>query len=93
MLQKQLWKEATPSFSLETVLIRKDGSLIWCQVTSILFPDQGETLGYTIIEDITEKHDLRLQKDEFIGIATHELKTPVTSIKAYAQILLKRFVM
>jgi signal transduction histidine kinase len=87
MLQKQLWKEATPSFSLETVLIRKDGSLIWCQVTSILFPDQGETLGYTIIEDITEKHDLRLQKDEFIGIATHELKTPITSLKASLQLM------
>lgn len=27
------------------------------------------------------------QKDEFIGIASHELKTPVTSIKAYAQVL------
>src|SRR5581483_922734 len=26
-------------------------------------------------------------RDEFIGIASHELKTPVTSIKAYAQML------
>jgi PAS domain S-box-containing protein len=87
MLQKQLWKEATPSFSLETTLIRKDGSIIWCQVTSILFPDQEEQLGYTIIEDITEKHELRLQKDEFIGIATHELKTPITSLKAALQLM------
>lgn len=41
--------------------------------------------------DITERKRLELQKDEFIGVASHELKTPVTSIKAYTQILLKRF--
>jgi PAS domain S-box-containing protein len=87
MLQEHLWEKSTPSFTLETVLIKKDGSSIWCQVTSILFPDQGENLGYTIIEDITEKHDLRLQKDEFIGIATHELKTPITSLKAALQLM------
>jgi two-component system CheB/CheR fusion protein len=37
--------------------------------------------------DITERKMFEHQKDEFIGIASHELKTPVTSIKAYAQIL------
>lgn len=87
LLQEQLWKESTPSFSLETALIKKDGSLIWCKVTSTLFPDQGENMGYTIIEDITEKHELQLQKDEFIGIATHELKTPITSLKASLQLM------
>lgn len=31
------------------------------------------------------------QKDDFIGVASHELKTPVTSIKGYTQILQMRF--
>lgn len=37
--------------------------------------------------DITERKAIEKQKEEFIGVASHELKTPVTSIKAYAQIL------
>src|SRR5581483_3291929 len=32
-----------------------------------------------------------LRRDDFIGIASHELKTPVTTIKAFTQILQKRF--
>ncbi|MBC7708133.1 PAS domain-containing sensor histidine kinase [Polaromonas sp.] len=43
------------------------------------------------IEDITERKQLEEQKDEFISIASHELKTPITSVKAYAQILGQRF--
>lgn len=42
------------------------------------------------IEDITDRKDIEQQKDSFIGIASHELKTPITTLKAYAQILKKR---
>ena len=41
--------------------------------------------------DITEQKELERQKENFLGIASHELKTPVTSIKAYAQVLLQLF--
>ncbi len=43
------------------------------------------------IEDITERKQNEQQKDEFISIASHELKTPITSVKAYTQILGQRF--
>jgi PAS domain S-box-containing protein len=88
-LQVKLWDHAMPSFSLETCLTKLDGTIIWCQVTSILFTDNGETLGYTIIEDVTEQRNLRLQKEQFISIASHELKTPITSLKGIAQLLNK----
>ena len=60
VLRKKLWQKEMPSFSLETCLMKKDGTLIWCQVTSILFPDNSKTLGYTIIEDTTEKYYFKL---------------------------------
>ena len=47
-------------------------------------------LVYAIVHaamDVTKQVQLQQQKDEFLGIASHELKTPVTSIKAYAQVL------
>jgi PAS domain S-box-containing protein len=87
LLQEKLWKKLIPSFSLESCLLKKDGTLIWCQITTILFEDKGETLGYTIIEDITEKYYLRLQKEEFISVASHELKTPITVLKANLEII------
>ncbi len=39
------------------------------------------------IEDITQKKIIDKQKDDFIGIVSHELKTPLTSTKAFVQIL------
>jgi PAS domain S-box-containing protein len=86
-LQQKLWASLTPSFSLETCLLKKDGTLIWCQVTSILIPENGRRLGYTILEDITEQHNLRLKREEFISVASHELKTPITSLNATLQIM------
>jgi PAS domain S-box-containing protein len=40
-----------------------------------------------VMYDITQRKRIEQQKDEFIGIASHELKTPLTSIKAYAEVL------
>lgn len=34
-----------------------------------------------------ERKKAAIQKDEFLGFASHELKTPVTSIKAYIQLM------
>lgn len=44
------------------------------------------------MEDITERKLLEKKKDEFISIASHELKMPVTSIQAYTQVLYNEFV-
>ncbi len=61
----------------------------WFSFTYKPIKDSNEQV-YAIIHaatDVTKLVQLQQQKDEFLGIASHELKTPVTSIKAYAQVL------
>lgn len=87
VVQEKLWSKATPSFSLETCLLKKDGTQVWCQITSILFEDMNTTLEYTIIEDISTQYNLRKQKEQFINLASHELQTPLTSLKAGLQLM------
>lgn len=95
-LQKGLWAEKLTSFSTDTCVIRKDKQVLWCHVTSIIFEDNGNSYGYTIVEDISDRKNLEriraevdAKKDEFISIVSHELKTPLTTIKAINQLLQK----
>jgi PAS domain S-box-containing protein len=63
-LQHELWNEGKTSFSIDTCIIRKNGTTLWCHVNSIRFHDGNEMLGYTIIEDITERKELEHAQEE-----------------------------
>lgn len=83
----------------EDIFIRPDGSFYPVAFMASPILNKGKPIGTVIeVRDTTEEKKaeeerrcLERQKDEFIGIASHELKTPVTSIKAYTQILQHRF--
>ncbi|HEY0057374.1 MAG TPA: PAS domain S-box protein [Pedobacter sp.] len=65
----------------------KDGRTIERFGTSVM-GDDGTYYGWAWhFRDITKKREMQKQKDEFISTVSHELKTPVASIKAYAQLL------
>ncbi len=44
----------------------------------------------TIIQDITERMKAEQRKDDFISMTSHELKTPVTSLKGFVYVLQRR---
>lgn len=57
---------------------------------SPLFNEKGEIRGAIIVfADITEKKRLEKVRQDFISNVSHELKTPLTSIKAMVEVLLE----
>ncbi|MGB4400861.1 MAG: PAS domain S-box protein [Daejeonella sp.] len=78
-------------YEIEFRLNHSDGTIHWCVVNGQpQYRADGKFTGYIgACVDITDQKHLQQQKDDFIGIASHELKTPVTSIKAYTQVLEK----
>lgn len=74
-------------------IIWPDGSLRWLASRAVVALDAQHRsvrmIGVNI--DITASKELDEQKDAFVGVASHELKTPVTSLKMYADLLQRRF--
>ena len=52
-LQEELWSKQLPFFKLKACLHRKDRTLVWVDVTTILYKDQEETYGFTVLDDIS----------------------------------------
>ena len=50
----------------------------------------GIAMVVTIIHDITERMIVERRKEEFISMTSHELKTPVTSLKGFTNVLQRR---
>lgn len=88
-----LAKKQTSIQQYETVLYKDNGQKIDLSITVSPVRDTGgKLLGTSIIaRDITALRTLERRKDAFISIASHELKTPMTSIKAFSQLLDRRF--
>ncbi|WP_162996428.1 PAS domain-containing sensor histidine kinase [Mucilaginibacter celer] len=75
-------------YQYEFRLKDKAGNYKWHLTRALPFIIDGKTIKwFGTNTDIDEQKQLQRQKDDFLGIASHELKTPVTSIKAYAQVL------
>jgi PAS domain S-box-containing protein len=73
----------------ETQRITSDGQLLDLSLTiSPIRDTEGRVVGVSkIARDISERKQDEARKNDFIGMVSHELKTPLTSIAALVQLL------
>ncbi|WP_342646883.1 PAS domain-containing sensor histidine kinase [Mucilaginibacter sp. CSA2-8R] len=73
-------------------VIKRSGDMPWVRIQGkVYFNHAGKPvriLGTAL--DITEQRRLQQVKDDFISIASHELKTPLTSLNASLQLLSRK---
>ncbi len=70
----------------------KDGHWVTMAGTgSAIYDEQGRpTLIVSTAHDISQQAELERRKDEFISMASHELKTPITSLKGFTSVFQRR---
>lgn len=76
----------------ETLRVCKDGSLLPVSVTvSPIMDHTGTIIGASAIaRDISKRRALERQREAFISLVTHELKSPLTSVQANLQLAQRR---
>ena len=76
-------------FNGEFRILDKEGKYRWLLANGQpRFKPDGSFAGYiSSCADITEQKEAEQRKDDFISIASHELKTPITALKGAIQLL------
>jgi PAS domain S-box-containing protein len=72
----------------ENWLVRQDGRLLWASGHSVpLWDEHHQLRGFAkIFRDRSERKALDTAREAFLAAASHDLKTPLTTIKGIAQI-------
>lgn len=73
-----------------------EGNILYLGInSSVIFDEKGEKIGFVIIckdlsisREIAKLRELDSMKNEFVSLVTHELRTPLSSIISYSEILL-----
>ncbi|HEY0667301.1 MAG TPA: ATP-binding protein, partial [Sphingobacteriaceae bacterium] len=93
LLIKVLDREATDdNYDMEFRITGFNNKERWVRVKGKVFVDAyGKPVRFLgAVLDITNQKQEELRKNDFIAIISHELKTPLTTIKSYVQILLEK---
>jgi PAS domain S-box-containing protein len=73
----------------ETEVICRDGSRLPVVLGGVLFQEQPPQLVSFVLDNSARK-ELEQRKDDFISMASHELRNPLTALKMQTQLVRKR---
>jgi PAS domain S-box-containing protein len=82
--------ESGEGYDMEFPIITYDNKeLKWIKATGKVYETSllGEANFSGVVQDITERKLEEQRKDDFLSIASHELKTPITTLKGSLQLL------
>ena len=77
-------------YRAETTGRRLDGTRFPAEIARSTFEWEGRPHHLAIVSDVTWRHEADQVRERFLGVLSHELRTPVTSIYGGAQLLLAR---
>jgi len=79
------------SMRRDTILLTKDGKKVpVADSAAPLINKNGDILGCVVVfHDVTKERQIDRAKTEFVSLASHQLRTPLTSINWYVEMLLK----
>ena len=83
--------ETGKDFSVEHPIVGRDHqNTRWVRALGRLYPmEPGHPAHFSgMILDITEQKQDEIRKNDFIGMVSHELKTPLTSLNGYLQLMM-----
>ncbi len=82
------------AFKTEDIFnIRKDGTKYQAALTIVPIREDGKVIFYVgLSEDITQRKEVDKAKTEFVSLASHQLRTPLSAIRWYSEMLLSKYV-
>lgn len=84
-------RDGTETGQREMEFVESGGST-WVEVTGSIVPgstERGAKWALFVLHDITQRKKLEVVRKEFVANVSHELKTPLSIIKGYAETLVE----
>lgn len=79
-------------FAAEGIRVRKDGTHFWARthISPMNDPTGAFKFFVLVTANISKQREDAQKREEYIGIASHELKNPVATLSLYSELLAKR---
>ncbi len=93
LFSDKAWKKTSPSWNQPELPARcKNGNVLWSSLTITPLKKTAHSVeGFGVVcHDLTPLKELDIQREQFLNDISHELKTPLTSLKLWVDLLSRK---